>query len=157
MTSRGRANTRLCAAGAAVLAAAACSVQPAVGAQPKTLEGAIAAEQEKLDRHTAGDFAGEWLLFTKDARDHLSQQAFAEYSKACSSIGSKLTVTGGRLEGADRAVVRYELMGFTASATLAYEDGGWYKVPDDFIVRNYGKTGAELIAAEKAEGECKKS
>jgi hypothetical protein len=132
------------------------AVAPSSTAQPQDLKAAIAAAQEKADRHTAGDFAGEWLLFTNDLRTHLTQQAFTEFSDACSNVGLKIAVTGGRMDGPDRAIVRQELHGAVKAATMAYEDGGWYKVPDDFLTANYGKTGAEIIAVAKTQGECSK-
>jgi len=122
---------------------------------PIDLEAATAAAQEKADRHASGDFAGEWLLFTQDLRDHLTQQAFVEYSQACSQIGLKIKAVGGRMDGTDRAIIRFEALGMTKSVTMAYENGGWYKVPDDFLTSNFGKTAAELIAADKAQGGCK--
>jgi hypothetical protein len=99
---------------------------PSPTASPDDLDAATAALQEKADRHASGDFAGEWLLFTKDVRDHLSQQTFVEYSKACSSpaAGLKITVGGGRLDGPGHAVLRQELLGISKAATMIYEDGG---------------------------------
>jgi hypothetical protein len=124
-----------------------------VEVQPQNLDAAIAAAQEKADRHSAGDFAGEWLLFTKDLRDRLPQQEFVEYSEACSKTGLSIKVTGGRMDGSDRAIVRQELFGVVKPAAMAYEEGGWYKVPDDFLTSG-GNTSADLIAADKAAGNC---
>ncbi|AXN43401.1 hypothetical protein MM1218R_01453 [Mycobacterium marinum] len=125
---------------------------------PKDLEAAIAAAQEKADRHMSGDFAGEWLLFVKDLRDHITQEAFVEYSEVCfSELANgwlKAKAAGGRMDGPDRAIIRFELMGVIKAAVMAYEDGGWYKVPDEFLAANYGKSGAELITADRAQGGC---
>ena len=122
---------------------------------PKDLDAAIAAAQEKSDRHASGDFAGEWLLYTKDLRDHISQQAFVQYSKTCSMTGLKINVAGGRMDGADRAIVRLEVLGVTKSFTWLYEDGAWYQEPTEFLTSNYGKSEEQLIAADRAEGQCK--
>lgn len=124
--------------------------------QPETLDAAVAALQEKADRHASGDFAGEWLLFTKDLRDHVDQQTFVEYSQACISPVTqiKIKVSGGRMDGPGRAIVRQELLGVIKSATMVYEDGAWYKEPDEFLTSNYGKSSAEMVAADKAAGHC---
>jgi hypothetical protein len=127
-----------------------------VEAQPKTLEAAVAAAQEKADRHAAGDFAGEWLLFTKSLRDHISQQTFVDYSEACSPTGIKITVSGGRMDGTDHAALRQEALGVVLPVPMTYENDGWYKIPDDFLTSNYGKTAADMIAADKAQGGCAK-
>lgn len=129
-------------------------------AAPKDLAAAIAAAQEKADRHASGDFAGEWLLFTQDLRNHIAQEAFVQYSQTCSPVGGsnaglKIKVTGGRMDGDDRAVVRQELLGVVKTANMVYENGGWYKEPDDFLASNFGKTGPELIAADRAQGHCR--
>jgi hypothetical protein len=132
---------------------------PSPTSSPDDVDAATAALQEKADRHASGDFAGEWLLFTKDMRDHLSQQTFVEYSEACSSpaAGLKITVGGGRLDGPGRAVLRQELLGVSKAATMLYEDGGWYKEPDEFLTSSYGKSSDEMIAADKAAGHCNAS
>jgi hypothetical protein len=62
----------------------ATSPAPITSAEPKDLAAAKAAAQEKSDRHSSGDFAGEWLLFTKDLRDHIMQQDFVQWSQTCS-------------------------------------------------------------------------
>jgi hypothetical protein len=46
----------------------------------EALAAATAAEQEKMDRRAARDFAGEWLLFTKVLRDGISQDDFVHYN-----------------------------------------------------------------------------
>jgi hypothetical protein len=125
---------------------------------PTDLAGA-AASQEKQDRFSAADFAGEWLLFTKDLRDNISQETFVEYSQACSApakshAGLNAQVSGSRLDSPGRAIIRFQLLGVTYSVTMVYEYGGWYKEPDQFLRSNYGKTAAELIAADKAVGKC---
>ncbi|OBG73493.1 hypothetical protein [Mycobacterium sp. E3305] len=139
------------------------SPQSAEGSEPhggvvrKDLAAATAAAQEKTDRHTSGDFAGEWLLYTKRLRDGIAQQDFVRYSEACSPTGLKLKAIGVRMDGADHAIVRIEVLGAATKAfTWAYEDGAWYQVPDDFLTSNLGKTGDQLIAADKADGHCQR-
>lgn len=87
-------------------------------------------------------------------RDHITQQAFVRYSETCSPTGLKISVAGGRMDGTDQAVVRFELMGVTKSYTMIYEDGGWYQQPTEFLASNYGLTGEQMIAAGRAEGHC---
>lgn len=132
------------------------SPEPHGQAVPKDLAAATAAAQEKTDRHTSGDFAGEWLLYTKRLRDGITQQNFVRYSEVCSPTGFKLKATGVRMDGADRAIVRIDALGLaTKSFTWAYEDGAWHQVPDDFLASNLGKTGDQLIAEDKAHGHCR--
>jgi hypothetical protein len=127
---------------------------------PTDLDGAAAAAQEKQARHSARDFAGEWLLFTKELRDNITQKAFVEYSEACttspggSGIGPNAKMTGKRLDSPGKAVIRFEMLGFSKAVTMVYENGGWYKDPDDFLKSNYGKSGSELIAADVSVGGC---
>ncbi len=121
---------------------------------PKDLEAAIAAAQEKADRHSSGDFAGEWLLFTKDFRNHMMQRDFVEYSKTCSPTGMKITAAGARMDGPDRAIIRFELLGVTKAYTMVYEGGAWYQEPTQFLASNLGRTGDQLIAADRATGHC---
>ena len=102
-----------------------------ISGQPRTLEAAVAAEQEKQDRGQAGDFAGEWLLFSKRVRDEISQADYVSYAKACYSTSNPVQVTGGRMEGDDKAVVRLELRGDQVSRTMVYEDGQWVQEPLD--------------------------
>lgn len=127
--------------------------QPLSGA-PKTLAAATAAAQQKADRHAAGDFAGEWLLFTKDLRDNITQQAFVEFSRKCSPTGLVMKAAGGRMDSPERAVIHFDANGVIHAVTMIYEYGGWYKEPDEFLQSNFGKTGADLIAVDEAAGHC---
>jgi uncharacterized lipoprotein YehR (DUF1307 family) len=45
---------------------------PTAAAQPKTLEAAVAAEQENADRYSSGDYAGQWLLYSARLREAIS-------------------------------------------------------------------------------------
>lgn len=109
---------------------AGCSSAPTSG-QPRTLEAAVAAEQEKQDRGQAGDFAGEWLLFSKVVREELSQADYVAYAKACYTTSNSVKVTGGRMDGDDKAIVRLELQGDQVTRTMVYEDGRWVQEPLD--------------------------
>ena len=122
--------------------------------QPEDLAAATVASQEKADRHASGDFAGEWLLYVRNLREGITQQDFVHYSQVCSRTGLKLKATGVRMDGNDRAIVRLELLGGTRAYTWAYEDGAWYQMPDDFLSSNFGKSGDQLIAADKGQGHC---
>ena len=121
---------------------------------PKDLAAATAAAQLKADRHASGDFAGEWLLFTKDLRDNITQQAFVEFSQKCSATGLVMKSAGGRMDSPERAVIHFETMGVTHAVTMIYEYGAWYKEPDEFLQANFGKNGNELIAVDQAAGHC---
>jgi hypothetical protein len=121
---------------------------------PKDLAAAPAAAQLKVDRHASGDFAGEWLLFTKDLRDNITQQAFVEFSQKCSATGLVMKSAGGRMDSPERAVIHFDTMGVTHAVTMIYEYGGWFKEPDEFLQANFGKTGDELIAVDQAAGHC---
>lgn len=122
---------------------AGCGGSTKQSVQPKTLEAAIAAQQEKQDRGQAGDFAGEWLLFTKKVRDRLSQADYVTYAKACYTTSNPVKVTGGRMEGDDKAIVRLESQGTQVIRTMTYEDGQWVQEPLD---NWYEKPVSELIA-----------
>ncbi|MCV7329605.1 hypothetical protein H7J81_05790 [Mycobacterium cookii] len=130
------------------------SATSASAGAPKDLAAATAAAQEKADRHTSGDFAGEWLLFTKDLRDNISQQSFVEFSQKCSPTGLTMKASGGRMDSPERAVIHFDTMGVTHAVTMIYEYGGWYKEPDEFLQANFGKNGDELIAVDQAAGHC---
>lgn len=122
--------------------------------EPKNLAAATAAAQEKNDRHASGDFAGEWFLFTNQLRNGITQNDFVEFSETCAKIGPPIKATGVRMEGEDTAIVRLEIFGIMKARTMAYEDNQWRMVPDEFLTANLGKTGKQLIAANKAEGGC---
>lgn len=123
-------------------------------AAPKTLEAATAAAQEKNDRHSSGDFAGEWYLFTNQLRDALTQDSFVEYSKTCAKIGPLVKATGVRMESDDSAIVRLEVFGIMQSRTMVYEENAWYMAPGEFLTEHMGLTGDQLVEADKAEGGC---
>jgi hypothetical protein len=144
---------------ASVPAPASSPAPRSATSSPTDVAGAVAVAQEKADRYSSGDFAGEWLLYTKDLRDNITQASYVEYSQRCSApaksrAGLRVLVTGSRLDNPGRAIIRYEVLGVTKSATMIYENGGWYKEPDEFLQSNYAKTASELIAADKAAGNC---
>ena len=53
-----------------------------------------------------------------------------------------------------RAVVRLEIFGIMQTRTMIYEDNQWRMVPSELLRANLGKTGQQLIAAQKASGGC---
>jgi len=108
-----------------------------------------------MDRRAARDFAGEWLLFTKVLRNGISQDDFVHYSEQCTPTGlGKITATGVRMDAEGQAIVRIEMWGVDKTRTMSFEDGAWHQVPDDFLLTNLGKTGDELVAADKSLGHC---
>ncbi|WP_287034729.1 hypothetical protein [Mycobacterium sp.] len=130
------------------------STNPAATADD--LSAATAVEQRKMDRRVARDFAGEWLLYTKALRNGISQYDYAYYADQCTPTGlGPITVTGLWIDVDGRAIVRTEILGvFSKTRMMSFEDGAWYQVPDDFLLTNLGKTGPELVAADKALGHC---
>ena len=122
--------------------------------EPKTLEAATAAEQEKTDRFASGDFAGEWLLFSRRLRDALSQDDYVTYAETCWKSPLGMTVTGVRMEGDTKAIVRGGFSVVMVSYTMVYEDGKWYQEPAADLAEELGKPVEQMIAAEKAEGGC---
>jgi hypothetical protein len=147
-------------ASAAASAASSSSVNPSSSsatAQPKTLEAAVAAEQELSDRFASGDFAGAWMLYDKETRTNFPRDAFVALNKACSpNNGMKINVKGTRLE-TTTAVVRLELMGVTQSRTMVYEDGAWYQQAGDGMRTLFGLTADAAVAKSKSDGTCAKA
>ncbi len=126
------------------------------GGDPKTLEAATAAAQERADRYLSGDLAGAWLLSSRQLRDGLSQADYVTYIETCKQTGLPITVTGVRMNGSEQAIVREETLGFKFSATMVYEDGHWLRAPDDEFAASLGQPLDALIASEKAAGRCRK-
>lgn len=135
-------------------ATTASTTSASVAAQPKTLEAATTAAREKSDRFASGDFSGEWLLFSKQVRDAISQSDYVTYAKACSKNGLPVGVTGVRMEGTGKAIVRLEVLGFQDARTMVYEDGQWVQEPTDKMANDLGKPVQQWIADTKAQGSC---
>lgn len=129
---------------------------PSESAEPRTLEAATAAVQEWSDRRQSDDYAGMWLMFTKQIRDGISQEDYVKLSQTCASAFQKMpvTVTGVRLDGPDRAIIRLKSLGIPVQIDAAYEDGKWALPPDDKFAAELGKSVDEIIAARKASGRC---
>lgn len=128
-------------ASAASRAATTTTTTPA---QPKTLEAAVAAEQENADRYSSGDYAGQWLLYSSALRNAISQDDYEAYAKRCLEEtgrpeGLRFTVEGVRMDGDDTAIVRIGLLGVELSRTMVYEDGQWLQEPTDELAANFGK------------------
>ncbi|MEW5808201.1 MAG: hypothetical protein AB1925_02010 [Actinomycetota bacterium] len=139
------------------------SIPPALtGGEPQTLEAATASSQEVADRRTSGDFAGVWLMLTRQQRDAISQSDYVTLQQTCSETGLPAHATGVRLDDPTTAIVRWNidiprLSGFADTKTMLYEDGKWVLAPDPDFVWDYGVPIDELIAQRRAAGECDKT
>ena len=130
------------------------------GGDPQTLEAATAAAQEIADRQTSGDFAGVWRLMSKRVRDNMSETDFVAFSQVCKPTGFPIKVTGVRIEGSDRAIIRMGLEGIRfgrESRTMVYEDGKWVLAPSDDFAREIGKPVNQMVAMELAAGLCSRA
>jgi hypothetical protein len=133
------------------------------GNEPKTLEAATTAAQEVADRLTSGDFAGVWLMLSKQVRDNISQADYVTLQNACTKTGLPARVTGVRLDSPTTAIVRWNadvpgLSGFKVTKTMVYEDGKWVEAPDPEYVQDYGGLNVEQIIAKRiSTGHCSKS
>ena len=134
------------------------------GGDPQTLEAATAAAQEVADRHTAKDFAGVWLMLTKQNRDGISQTDYVTLQNACDQGGLPAKVTGVRMEGTTKAIVRWNvdlpvLSGFKVTKTMFYENGKWALAPEPEFVPELGKPVQQIIEDLRAQGQghCDKS
>lgn len=114
-------------------------------AQPKTLEAAVASEQENADRYSSGDYAGQWLLYSRALRDAISQDDYAAFAERCVKEtqrpeGLTFTVEGVRMNGDTEAIVRIGLLDIAKqSRTMVYEGGAWLREPTDELAANFGK------------------
>ena len=130
---------------------------------PQTLEAATSASQEVADRRTSGDFAGVWLMMSKQVRDGITQDDYVTLGQTCDPTGLSAKVVGVRMEGSSKAIVRWqagapELRAFGAiTNTMLYEDGKWDLAPTPEFVTELGQPVALIIAAEKGAGRCDKS
>jgi hypothetical protein len=136
------------------------AVAPEKASQPKTLEAATAAAQEDANRYSSGDIAGDWEMGSKQVHDGISKTDYVTLEKTCKDTGIPITVTGVRMEGTDTAIVRQEIKllgGFTQSLTMVYEEGQWVWTPSDKLIKELGKPIDQIIADEKADGNCLKA
>lgn len=133
---------------------------PQKPSQPKTLEAATAAAQEDANRYSSGDLAGDWEMGSKQVRDGISKTDYVTLQETCKDTGLPITVTGVRMEGTDAAIVRQEIKvlgSFSQSLTMVYEDGQWAWAPSDKLAKELGKPIDQIIADEKADGNCSKA
>lgn len=138
----------------------ATAVAPEKPSQPKTLEAATAAAQEDANRYSSGDLAGDWEMGSKQVHDGISKNDYVTLQETCKDTGLPITVTGVRMEGTDTAIVRQEISilgGITQSLTMVYEDGHWVWTPSDKLAKELGKPIDQIIADEKADGNCSKA
>nr|ABP44454.1 hypothetical protein Mflv_1976 [Mycolicibacterium gilvum PYR-GCK] len=126
------------------------------GGEPRTLDAATAAAQEFVDRRAAGDYAGVWLMYSRQVRDRISQSDYAKLSQTCGSSLEKVpvTATGVRLDGETRALVRVKPMGFSVQLPVVYENGEWFMAPSDDFAADLGKPVDQIIAERRADGRC---
>lgn len=123
---------------------------------PRTLDAAVASAQENADRFSSGDYAGSWELLAPSFQKLISQDDYVKVATACSGgadgSGMPIQVTGVRMSGEDKGIVRLELLGVKESRTMLYVNGRWLQdVSPGF---KPGMTAAERIAARKADGSC---
>ncbi|MGB0878890.1 MAG: hypothetical protein ACPGXI_17785 [Mycobacterium sp.] len=111
----------------------------------------MASEQENADRYSSGDYAGQWLLYSRQLRDAISQDDYEAFAERCAEEtqrpeGANLTVEGVRMEGTSKAIVRVGWLDIAkVSRTMVYEDGQWLQEPTDKLTENFGKPAAEWI------------
>jgi hypothetical protein len=122
---------------------------PDAEAQPKTLEAAVASEQENADRFSSGDYAGQWALYSRALRDAINQDDYETFAERCVKEtqrpeGLTFTVEGVRMDGDTKAIVRIGLLDIAKqSRTMVYEDGAWLQEPTDELAANFGKPVSE--------------
>jgi predicted small lipoprotein YifL len=134
---------------------------PAQSGDAETLDAATGAAQEVADRQSSGDFAGVWLMMSKQVRNTISQADFVTRQNACTAT-VPIHVTGVRMEGTDEAIVRWNLdlptlSGFKITQTMVYEDGKWAMQGDPESAPDYGQPVQQIIAKRKAAGHCAKT
>ena len=127
--------------------------------EPDTLVAATAAAQELANRFSSADYAGVWEMKSKEFRDQVSQNDYVTYNNTCTlhnpMNGSRITVTGLRMEGTDKALVRWDVAGAVQiTYTMVYEDGKWLEVMGEFWERNLGKPVDQVIAQSRLDGNC---
>lgn len=148
----------MCVFGLALTACSHVTSMMGAGGEPKTLDAATAAAQEWANRHSPGDYTGEWEMMSKQVRDRISQADFVTESKTCSKgTGIPIKATGVRMDGTDTAIVRLEvplMAGIEQSRRVVYEDGKWVVTPGDDYAKELGKPVAQIIADEKTDGRC---
>lgn len=123
---------------------------------PQTLEAAAKVGQEYADRYTSLDYAGAWLLSAPRTRDGISQDDFVKLAEECDAEAVlPIKVTGVRLDGTEKAVVRLSIEGLGAvTREMEYVDGRWYQSPSKSMAPLLGKPLAEIVKAQKASGDC---
>ena len=90
----------------------------------------------------------------------MSETDFVTFSQICKPTGFPIKVTGVRIEGSDRAIVRMGLEGIRfgrESRTMVYEDGKWVLAPSDDFAREIGKPVNQMVAMELAAGRCSRA
>lgn len=127
---------------------------PTPAAEPMTTDAAKAAAQEFFDRHTSGDFAGAWELYSDEGKAAITQADYVRFKESCPGVqGIKVKIVSVRLQGAT-AIVRIEALGLTVSYTLKYEHGQWLMQPDKETMADYATGVDAMIKSGKNAGTC---
>lgn len=159
-----------CAAAVAALTCAACGTSygtaehaaPALaaypvetpGGAPVTLGAATVAAQAIVDSFTAGDFADVWQHMAQDVRHGITQSDFVTFYKTCKKPGSRVSVSGVRLEPDGQAIVSMANHGAGGARFMVYEDGSWNMRATDDFASHLGQPVQRIISEEKAAGIC---
>ena len=126
------------------------------GGEPQTLDAATKAAQEYVDRRSAQDLAGVWLMYTEDVRNAISQQDYVRLNTTCrnSLEGIPPKVVGVRMDGSEHAVIRVSALGSQVTYDMVYQDGKWLVAPNDRLRAELSKPVDTIIAERKAAGRC---
>jgi hypothetical protein len=107
---------------------------------------------EAAERVSAQDYAGSWALWDSASKKQVPQGAYVNYGETCDIGGVPVSVDSVRLDGAERAVVRFEAAGYKQARTLVFEDGSWaLKATQDTL--DLFRTG-DPVENAKAAGGC---
>nr|WP_090276943.1 hypothetical protein [Mycolicibacterium komanii]CRL70734.1 hypothetical protein CPGR_02083 [Mycolicibacterium komanii] len=127
------------------------------GDDPRTLEAATTTAQEWADRQAAGDFDGAWLMMSAQVQGGISQADYVILSRECGTGAGDvpLTMTGVRMDGDVRAIIRAKPHGDPVQFTVVYEGGKWLVAPDGYFAFDLTKPVDEIIAYRRATGRCR--
>ena len=72
------------------------------GGDPQTLEAATAAAQERVNRFRSGDYAGAWLLSSRQMHDAINQTDYVTFEQTCASAQQAARHGNRRSDGPGR-------------------------------------------------------
>jgi hypothetical protein len=108
--------------------------------------------KEAAARVSAQDYAGSWELWDSASKKQVSLDAYVKYGEACDIGGVPVSVDSVRMEGDNKATIRFEAAGFTQARTLIFENGAWsLKTTQDTLDLF---SGGDPVANAKAAGGC---